>query len=133
MAFTVGKDGTWQVSADTLFGFILLEGADMSLVLTHFGGLVEKHERCAADWILLVVEFTKEYVFSNNLYYWLGERHEDVVESINDQWQVKEEIHGETLEAPTTDDLLRELENEMPEAYETPASVQKGIWMTKHI
>ncbi|XP_054674609.1 aspartyl/asparaginyl beta-hydroxylase isoform X6 [Grus americana] len=54
-----------------------------------------------------------------------GERHEDVVESINDQWQVKEEIHGETLEAPTTDDLLRELENEMPEAYETPASVQK--------
>ncbi|XP_009708481.1 PREDICTED: aspartyl/asparaginyl beta-hydroxylase [Cariama cristata] len=54
-----------------------------------------------------------------------GERHEDVDESINDQWQVKEEIHGETLEAPTTDDLLRELENEMPEAYETPDSVQK--------
>ncbi|XP_074674564.1 aspartyl/asparaginyl beta-hydroxylase isoform X6 [Strix aluco] len=54
-----------------------------------------------------------------------GERHEDVVESINDQWQVKEEIPGETIEAPTTDDLLRELENEMPEAYETPDSVQK--------
>ncbi|XP_075350832.1 aspartyl/asparaginyl beta-hydroxylase isoform X2 [Mycteria americana] len=54
-----------------------------------------------------------------------GERHEDVDESINDQWQVKEEIHGETFEAPTTDDLLRELENEMPEAYETPDSVQK--------
>ncbi|XP_075600124.1 aspartyl/asparaginyl beta-hydroxylase isoform X7 [Balearica regulorum gibbericeps] len=54
-----------------------------------------------------------------------GERHEDIVESLNDQWQVKEEIHGETLEVPTTDDLLRELENEMPEAYETPASVQK--------
>ncbi|XP_009471316.1 PREDICTED: aspartyl/asparaginyl beta-hydroxylase [Nipponia nippon] len=54
-----------------------------------------------------------------------GERHEDVDESINDHWQVKEEIHGETFEAPTTDDLHRELENEMPEAYETPDSVQK--------
>ncbi|XP_009580967.1 PREDICTED: aspartyl/asparaginyl beta-hydroxylase-like, partial [Fulmarus glacialis] len=54
-----------------------------------------------------------------------GERHEDVDESINDQWQVKEEIHEETFEAPTTDDLLRELENEMPEAYEIPDSVQK--------
>ncbi|XP_076185766.1 aspartyl/asparaginyl beta-hydroxylase isoform X6 [Aptenodytes patagonicus] len=54
-----------------------------------------------------------------------GERHEDVDESINEQWQVKEELHGETFEAPTTDDLLRELENEMPEAYETPDSVQK--------
>ncbi|KAM9302568.1 aspartyl/asparaginyl beta-hydroxylase [Morus bassanus] len=54
-----------------------------------------------------------------------GERHEDVDESVNDEWQVKEEIHGETFEAPTTDDLLRELENEMPEAYETPDSVQK--------
>ncbi|XP_054046644.1 aspartyl/asparaginyl beta-hydroxylase isoform X8 [Rissa tridactyla] len=55
-----------------------------------------------------------------------GEKHEDVDESINDQWQAKEEIHGETFEAPTADDLLRELENEMPEAYETPDSVQKG-------
>ncbi|XP_074997887.1 aspartyl/asparaginyl beta-hydroxylase isoform X2 [Calonectris borealis] len=54
-----------------------------------------------------------------------GERHEGVDESINDQWQVKEEIHEETFEAPTTDDLLRALENEMPEAYETPDSVQK--------
>ncbi|KAM6209203.1 aspartyl/asparaginyl beta-hydroxylase isoform 6-T6 [Sarcoramphus papa] len=54
-----------------------------------------------------------------------GGRHEDVDEIINDEWQVKEEIHGETFEAPTTDDLLRELENEMPEAYETPDSVQK--------
>ncbi|XP_049650706.1 aspartyl/asparaginyl beta-hydroxylase-like [Accipiter gentilis] len=54
-----------------------------------------------------------------------GGTHEDVDESINDQWQVKEEIHGETFEAPTTDDLFRELENEMPEAYETPDSVQK--------
>ncbi|KAM6376551.1 aspartyl/asparaginyl beta-hydroxylase isoform 2-T2 [Alca torda] len=54
-----------------------------------------------------------------------GERHEDVDESINDQWQAKEEIHGETFEAPTAHDLLRELENEMPEAYETPDSVQK--------
>uniref|UniRef100_A0A663EA27 Aspartate beta-hydroxylase n=1 Tax=Aquila chrysaetos chrysaetos TaxID=223781 RepID=A0A663EA27_AQUCH len=54
-----------------------------------------------------------------------GGRHEDVDESVNDQWQVKEEVHGETFEAPTTDDLLRELENEMPEAYETPDSVQK--------
>ncbi|KAM9643509.1 aspartyl/asparaginyl beta-hydroxylase isoform 7-T7 [Morphnus guianensis] len=54
-----------------------------------------------------------------------GGRHEDVDEIVNDKWQVKEEIHGETFEAPTTDDLLRELENEMPEAYETPDSVQK--------
>ncbi|XP_065483749.1 aspartyl/asparaginyl beta-hydroxylase isoform X3 [Caloenas nicobarica] len=54
-----------------------------------------------------------------------GERHEDVDESMHDQWQVKEEKHGETFEAPTTDDLLRELENEIPEAYETPDSVPK--------
>ncbi|XP_053915499.1 aspartyl/asparaginyl beta-hydroxylase isoform X8 [Cuculus canorus] len=54
-----------------------------------------------------------------------GERHEDVPESINDQWQVKEEIYGENFEAPTTDDFLRELENEIPEAYETADSVQK--------
>uniref|UniRef100_A0A8C3K2T3 Aspartate beta-hydroxylase n=1 Tax=Calidris pygmaea TaxID=425635 RepID=A0A8C3K2T3_9CHAR len=54
-----------------------------------------------------------------------GERHEDVDENINDQWQAKEEIHGETFEAPTADDLLRELENEIPESYETPDSVQK--------
>lgn len=81
---------------------------------------------------MLVIEFTTEYVFSNTLYCWLGERHEDVDERINDQWQEKEEIHGETFEAPTTDDLLRELENEMPEAYETPDSDQKGIWMTKY-
>ncbi|KAM6411731.1 aspartyl/asparaginyl beta-hydroxylase isoform 6-T6 [Pluvialis apricaria] len=54
-----------------------------------------------------------------------GEGHEDVDESINDQWQEKEEVHGETFEAPTTDDLLRELENEIPEAYETPDSDQK--------
>uniref|UniRef100_A0A8C0UTG6 Aspartyl beta-hydroxylase/Triadin domain-containing protein n=1 Tax=Cyanistes caeruleus TaxID=156563 RepID=A0A8C0UTG6_CYACU len=54
-----------------------------------------------------------------------GERHEDVDENVNDQWQVKEEIHDETLEVPATDDMLRELENEIPEAYETPDSVQK--------
>ncbi|XP_014795100.1 PREDICTED: aspartyl/asparaginyl beta-hydroxylase isoform X6 [Calidris pugnax] len=54
-----------------------------------------------------------------------GERHEDVDENINDQWQAKEEIHGETFEAPTADDLLRELEKEIPESYETPDSVQK--------
>ncbi|XP_055657041.1 aspartyl/asparaginyl beta-hydroxylase isoform X2 [Falco peregrinus] len=54
-----------------------------------------------------------------------GERHEDVDGSINDQWQVKEDIHGETFEAPITDDSLKELEIEMPEAYETPDSVQK--------
>ncbi|XP_010178663.1 PREDICTED: aspartyl/asparaginyl beta-hydroxylase [Mesitornis unicolor] len=54
-----------------------------------------------------------------------GETHEDVDDNINDEWQVKEEIHGETFEAPTRDDLLRELENEVPEAYETPDSVQK--------
>uniref|UniRef100_A0A8C3E631 Uncharacterized protein n=1 Tax=Corvus moneduloides TaxID=1196302 RepID=A0A8C3E631_CORMO len=52
-----------------------------------------------------------------------GERHED--ESVSDQWQVKEEIHGETFEAPATDDMLREFENEIPDAYETPDSVQK--------
>ncbi|KAM9574413.1 aspartyl/asparaginyl beta-hydroxylase isoform 3-T3 [Guaruba guarouba] len=52
-----------------------------------------------------------------------GERHEDVDESVNDQG--KEEIHGETLEATPTDDLLTELENELPEAYETADSVQK--------
>ncbi|XP_071593725.1 aspartyl/asparaginyl beta-hydroxylase isoform X8 [Heliangelus exortis] len=54
-----------------------------------------------------------------------GERHEDVGESRNDQWQMKEEIHGETFEAPTTDELIRELENEIPEAYETTDSIQK--------
>ncbi|TRZ19394.1 hypothetical protein HGM15179_007722 [Zosterops borbonicus] len=54
-----------------------------------------------------------------------GERHEDIDESVSDQWQVKEEIHGETFEAPATDDMLREFENEIPEAYETPDSVQK--------
>ncbi|XP_041569848.2 aspartyl/asparaginyl beta-hydroxylase isoform X3 [Taeniopygia guttata] len=54
-----------------------------------------------------------------------GERHEDVDESVSDQWQVKEETHGETFEAPATDDMLREFEPEIPEAYETPDSVQK--------
>ncbi|XP_037984774.1 aspartyl/asparaginyl beta-hydroxylase isoform X2 [Motacilla alba alba] len=54
-----------------------------------------------------------------------GERHEDVDESVSDQWQVKEEIHGETFEAPATDDMLREFETEIREAYETPDSVQK--------
>uniref|UniRef100_U3JSM1 Aspartate beta-hydroxylase n=1 Tax=Ficedula albicollis TaxID=59894 RepID=U3JSM1_FICAL len=54
-----------------------------------------------------------------------GERHEDVAESVSDQWQEKEEIHGETFEAPATDDMLREFESEIPEAYETPDSVQK--------
>ncbi|XP_053859073.1 aspartyl/asparaginyl beta-hydroxylase isoform X3 [Vidua macroura] len=53
-----------------------------------------------------------------------GERHEDVDESVSDQWQVKEEIHGETFEAPA-DDMLREFETEIPEAYGTPDSVQK--------
>lgn len=54
-----------------------------------------------------------------------GERHEDVDEGVSDQWQEKEEIHGEAFEAPATDDTLREFENEIPEAYETPDSVQK--------
>ncbi|XP_041329669.1 aspartyl/asparaginyl beta-hydroxylase isoform X4 [Pyrgilauda ruficollis] len=54
-----------------------------------------------------------------------GERHEDVDESVSDQWQVKEETHGETFEAPAPDDMLREFETEIPEAYETPDSVQK--------
>ncbi|KAM6089192.1 aspartyl/asparaginyl beta-hydroxylase isoform 3-T3 [Chlamydotis macqueenii] len=54
-----------------------------------------------------------------------GEKHEDVDEGINDQWQAKEEIRGESFEAPTTDDLFRDLGNEVPEAHETPDSVQK--------
>ncbi|XP_067146594.1 aspartyl/asparaginyl beta-hydroxylase [Apteryx mantelli] len=54
-----------------------------------------------------------------------GERHEDVDESINDQWQVKEEIPEEAFGTPTADDLHGELENEMPEAYELPDSIQK--------
>ncbi|RLW13286.1 hypothetical protein DV515_00000287, partial [Chloebia gouldiae] len=54
-----------------------------------------------------------------------GETHEDVDESVSDQWQVKEETHGETFEAPARDDMLREFEPEIPEAYETPDSVQK--------
>lgn len=54
-----------------------------------------------------------------------GEGHEDVDESISDQWQEKEEIHAETFETPATDDTLRELENEMTEDYETPDSFQK--------
>uniref|UniRef100_A0A8C3BJ21 Aspartate beta-hydroxylase n=1 Tax=Cairina moschata TaxID=8855 RepID=A0A8C3BJ21_CAIMO len=54
-----------------------------------------------------------------------GEGHEDVDESVNEQWQEKEETHGETFEAPATDDLLRELENEVTEDYETPDSFQK--------
>lgn len=54
-----------------------------------------------------------------------GEGHEDVDESVNEQWQEKEEAHGETFEAPATDDLLKELENEVTEDYETPDSFQK--------
>ncbi|XP_064363553.1 aspartyl/asparaginyl beta-hydroxylase isoform X3 [Dromaius novaehollandiae] len=54
-----------------------------------------------------------------------GGRHEDVDESINDQWQVKEEIHEEAFGTPTADDLHGESENEMPEAYELPDSIQK--------
>uniref|UniRef100_A0A8C3Q4R0 Uncharacterized protein n=1 Tax=Geospiza parvula TaxID=87175 RepID=A0A8C3Q4R0_GEOPR len=54
-----------------------------------------------------------------------GERREDGDESVSDQWQAKEEIHGETSEAPATDDMLREFETEISEAYETPDSVQK--------
>ncbi|XP_010707275.1 aspartyl/asparaginyl beta-hydroxylase isoform X8 [Meleagris gallopavo] len=54
-----------------------------------------------------------------------GEGHEDVGESITDQWQEKEEIHAETFEAPATDDMLRELENEVTEDYEIPDSFQK--------
>lgn len=76
---------------------------------------------------LLVAEFTNDCVFSNNLYSQLGEGHEDVDESVNEQWQEKEEAHGETFEAPATDDLLKELENEVTEDYETPDSFQKGI------
>ncbi|KAF2985124.1 hypothetical protein EK904_007438, partial [Melospiza melodia maxima] len=53
------------------------------------------------------------------------ERHEDIDESVSDWWQAKEEIHGETFEAPATDDMLREFETEISEAYETPDSVQK--------
>ncbi|EOB06383.1 Aspartyl/asparaginyl beta-hydroxylase, partial [Anas platyrhynchos] len=76
---------------------------------------------------LLVAEFTNDCVFSNNLYSQLGEGHEDVDESVNEQWQEKEETHGETFEAPATDDLLKELENEVTEDYETPDSFQKAV------
>ncbi|XP_061850400.1 aspartyl/asparaginyl beta-hydroxylase isoform X3 [Colius striatus] len=63
-------------------------------------------------------------VFHEDLHSQPGEKHEDVDESINDQWQMKEEVEGETFEAPTTEDLLREFENELPEAYETSDAVQ---------
>ncbi|XP_017685110.1 PREDICTED: aspartyl/asparaginyl beta-hydroxylase isoform X2 [Lepidothrix coronata] len=71
------------------------------------------------------LEDESQSVLHETLHSQPGERHEDVDESISDQWQVKEEIHGETFEAPTTDDMHRGLENEMPEAYETPDSIQK--------
>ncbi|XP_069710277.1 aspartyl/asparaginyl beta-hydroxylase isoform X4 [Phaenicophaeus curvirostris] len=71
------------------------------------------------------VEEVVQSVLHEDLHSQPGEQYEDVDESINDQWQLKEEIHGENFDAPTTDDLLRELENEIPEAYETPDSVQK--------
>ncbi|XP_039246330.1 aspartyl/asparaginyl beta-hydroxylase isoform X1 [Pipra filicauda] len=71
------------------------------------------------------LEDESQSVLHETLHSQPGERHEDVDESISDQWQVKEEIHGETFEAPTTDDMHRELENEIPEAYETPDSIQK--------
>ncbi|XP_050184980.1 aspartyl/asparaginyl beta-hydroxylase-like isoform X2 [Myiozetetes cayanensis] len=71
------------------------------------------------------LEDESQSVLHETLHSQPGERHEDVDESISDQWQVKEEIHGETFEAPTTDDMHRELENAMPEAYETPDSIQK--------
>uniref|UniRef100_A0A669QUP9 Aspartate beta-hydroxylase n=1 Tax=Phasianus colchicus TaxID=9054 RepID=A0A669QUP9_PHACC len=54
-----------------------------------------------------------------------GEGHEDVDESVTDQWQEKEEIHTEMFEAPAADDMLRELENEVTEDYEIPDSFQK--------
>lgn len=96
--------------------------------------VVEKRGSCVESWIFFIlVECTSEYVLSKNLYSWLGEGHEDVDESITDQWQEKEEIHAETFEAPATDDMLRELENEVTEDYEIPDSFQKGIWMTKYI
>ncbi|XP_018861140.1 aspartyl/asparaginyl beta-hydroxylase isoform X5 [Parus major] len=79
-------------------------------------------ERKIAD---VEVEEEIQSVLHEALHSQPGERHEDVDESVNDQWQVKEEIHDETLEVPATDDMLRELENEIPEAYETPDSVQK--------
>ncbi|XP_014110599.1 PREDICTED: aspartyl/asparaginyl beta-hydroxylase isoform X2 [Pseudopodoces humilis] len=79
-------------------------------------------ERKIAD---VEVEEEIQSVLHEALHSQPGERHEDVDESVNDQWQVKEEIRDETLEVPATDDMLRELENEIPEAYETPDSIQK--------
>lgn len=93
-------------------------------------GLAGELKGCAEDWIF-AGHRADQSVFSVCLYHWSGESREDVAESVHDQWQEKEEIRGETLEAPAPEDLLRELENEMP--YETPDSVQKGIWMTKYI
>lgn len=98
-----------------------------------FGDYPENTRGVLKTEYLLVIEYSKGNLFTNNLHYWLGERHEDVDESVSDQWQVEEEIHGETFEAPATDDMLRQFENEIPEAYETPDSVQKGIWITKYI
>lgn len=95
--------------------------------------LAGKHKGCTEDSIFAGNKIYQINLFTNYLHYWLGERHEDVDEGVSDQWQEKEEIHGETFEAPATDDMLREFENEMPEAYETPDSVQKGICMTKYI
>ncbi|XP_067409811.1 aspartyl/asparaginyl beta-hydroxylase isoform X5 [Emydura macquarii macquarii] len=49
----------------------------------------------------------------------LGEKHDGV----NDE--EKEEVHEETFEIPTTDDLYSALEDEMPEVFETPEPVQE--------
>ncbi|XP_064026864.1 aspartyl/asparaginyl beta-hydroxylase isoform X11 [Pogoniulus pusillus] len=54
-----------------------------------------------------------------------GETQEGLGEGITDQWQAEEETHGETFEAPATDDLHHGLENEVPEAYEAADSVQE--------
>ncbi|KAJ7395625.1 aspartyl/asparaginyl beta-hydroxylase isoform X4 [Pitangus sulphuratus] len=82
--------------------------------------IFEKHKTADVE-----LEDESQSVLHETLHSQPGERHEDVDESISDQWQVKEEIHGETFEAPTTDDMNRELENAMPEAYETADSIQK--------
>ncbi|KAI1243409.1 hypothetical protein IHE44_0001014 [Lamprotornis superbus] len=93
---------------------------DKSDVIVAILSILEKHKTADVE-----LEEGIQSVLHEALHSKPGERHEDIDESISDQWQVKEEIRGETFEAPATDDMLREFENEIPEAYETPDSVQK--------
>ncbi|XP_009991328.1 PREDICTED: aspartyl/asparaginyl beta-hydroxylase, partial [Tauraco erythrolophus] len=146
------KDGTIQEKEHRIIGEFCLEGLQEILIQTsyskqgHLRGLKERSvpaQPTSPESEETIQPAEKSYVESEHknadidleeeirsvlheaLHSQPGERHEDVDESINDQWQVKEETHGETFEPPMTDDLLRELENEMLEAYETPDSIQK--------